>query len=499
MKLNVETRIKLDKFTARSYQIPICTALENKGYKKLLVVLPRRAGKDVCAFNLTLRAALRKVGVYFYIFPTYAQGRKVIWDSITNSGAKFLDFIPKELLSATNSQEMKITLTNSSIIQLVGSDNYDCYDEKTEVLTEDGWKLFKDLNQTERVATLKEGSLVYDLPSAYQQYDYNGLMYGISNKFMDFLVTPRHRFLVYSSKGVATFKEISDETIKNGKIPSTCDWSGEEREVFKFPEVEYSDSSHHEVINKELPMDKFVALLGIALSKGSIYSDQETNRVTIFQEKEAVRKKIKVLLKECDINFSIESKCFIFEHKQMHSYFSSFGKQDKRYIPKEIKSLSKKYLQILFDWMLLGDGFIKRNVTTYYHSTSKSLVDDMQEVAIKLGMCANIHIKPHGLNPPLYELRFREFKFKRLYGRKKDTYIFKSEYAGKVYCLTVPSGVVKVRRNGKELWSGNSLVGTNPQGCVFSEYALQDPRAYQLIRPILTANGGWALFISTPR
>jgi len=45
----------------------------------------------------------------------------------------------------------------------------------------------------------------------------------------------------------------------------------------------------------------------------------------------------------------------------------------------------------------------------------------------------------------------------------------------------------------------DSIVGTNPYGCVFSEYAIQDPRAYQFIRPILTANGGWALFISTPR
>jgi hypothetical protein len=49
------------------------------------------------------------------------------------------------------------------------------------------------------------------------------------------------------------------------------------------------------------------------------------------------------------------------------------------------------------------------------------------------------------------------------------------------------------------MWSGNSLMGTNPQGVVFSEYALQDPRAYQYIRPILVANDGWALFISTPR
>src|SRR5574343_37467 len=43
------------------------------------------------------------------------------------------------------------------------------------------------------------------------------------------------------------------------------------------------------------------------------------------------------------------------------------------------------------------------------------------------------------------------------------------------------------------------LVGSNPVGCVFSEYALQDPRAWELIRPILLENGGWAIFDYTPR
>jgi len=43
------------------------------------------------------------------------------------------------------------------------------------------------------------------------------------------------------------------------------------------------------------------------------------------------------------------------------------------------------------------------------------------------------------------------------------------------------------------------LVGANPVGCVFSEYSLQDPRAWDYIRPILAENGGWAIFIYTPR
>jgi phage terminase large subunit len=43
------------------------------------------------------------------------------------------------------------------------------------------------------------------------------------------------------------------------------------------------------------------------------------------------------------------------------------------------------------------------------------------------------------------------------------------------------------------------LVGSNPLGVVFSEYSLQDPRAWNLVRPILAENGGWALFIYTAR
>jgi len=72
-----------------------------------------------------LRAAIKKVGVYFYCLPTFRQAKLVIWDSITNDGRRFLDFIPKELIASMNSQEMKIKLVNGSMIQLIGSDTYD--------------------------------------------------------------------------------------------------------------------------------------------------------------------------------------------------------------------------------------------------------------------------------------------------------------------------------------------------------------------------------------
>jgi hypothetical protein len=45
----------------------------------------------------------------------------------------------------------------------------------------------------------------------------------------------------------------------------------------------------------------------------------------------------------------------------------------------------------------------------------------------------------------------------------------------------------------------DAIVGTNPIGCVFSEFPLQDPKAWSYIRPILAENGGWAIFNGTPR
>lgn len=76
-----------------------------------------------------------------------------------------------------------------------------------------------------------------------------------------------------------------------------------------------------------------------------------------------------------------------------------------------------------------------------------------------------------------------------------------------------PDGLVSHIRNDEmkvELHNGSiwyvvgsdnydAVMGTNPVGVVFSEYALSDPKAWDFVRPILNENQGWAAFIWTPR
>ncbi len=47
----------------------------------------------------------------------------------------------------------------------------------------------------------------------------------------------------------------------------------------------------------------------------------------------------------------------------------------------------------------------------------------------------------------------------------------------------------------------DSLVGPNPVGIILDEWAVSDryPRAWDYFRPILAQNGGWAVFVFTPR
>lgn len=120
-----DTRIRIPyNFIPRDYQMNAAKAMD-RGVKRIVLVWHRRSGKDKLALNLMIKKMVERKGVYYYLFPEYNQGRKAIWDGIDKDGWKFLDHFPKELVAAKNDTEMKITLKNGSIFQIVGTDKID--------------------------------------------------------------------------------------------------------------------------------------------------------------------------------------------------------------------------------------------------------------------------------------------------------------------------------------------------------------------------------------
>jgi phage terminase large subunit len=111
-------------FTPRHYQLPVLQAMDN-GATRVVACWHRRSGKEKTFLNYMVRKCFDRVGTYFYAFPTYTQGKRALWDGRDRDGFPFMGHFPKEVVAASDATELKKTLINGSIFQIVGTDNID--------------------------------------------------------------------------------------------------------------------------------------------------------------------------------------------------------------------------------------------------------------------------------------------------------------------------------------------------------------------------------------
>ena len=111
-------------YKARDYQVGFWEQMRDK--KRAILVWHRRAGKEKTCWNYLVAQAIKKPGIYYYLFPHFSQGRKILWDGGDKAGFRFLNHIPKELIDGNiNSTEMKLRLKSGSLIQIIGTNNMD--------------------------------------------------------------------------------------------------------------------------------------------------------------------------------------------------------------------------------------------------------------------------------------------------------------------------------------------------------------------------------------
>ena len=77
------------------------------------------------------------------------------------------------------------------------ADKMHCLTMDHDVLTESGWKIFNELKETDKVATLRNGKLCYEQPRKLLYYpDFEGKLYHIKTQQIDLKVTTNHRMYV---------------------------------------------------------------------------------------------------------------------------------------------------------------------------------------------------------------------------------------------------------------------------------------------------------------
>lgn len=110
----------------RDYQMDFWDAML-RGCKRALLVWHRRAGKDLTAFNWAIfdLVTIHPGGQWWHVWPTYEQGRKGFWDGADNTGRRYLDYIPPQLIKRKRDDMMMVELVNGSVYRVVGADDPD--------------------------------------------------------------------------------------------------------------------------------------------------------------------------------------------------------------------------------------------------------------------------------------------------------------------------------------------------------------------------------------
>ncbi|HIE35845.1 MAG TPA: hypothetical protein EYP89_01235 [Candidatus Omnitrophica bacterium] len=276
-------------------------------------------------------------------------------------------------------------------------------------------------------------------------------------KSLELLVTPNHRMVAdHKGNNKRIFVEAKNFKPSQHYIPQGGVWEGKEVKYFILPPLIISEgkgSEYNNVCTKEnygrerlkIKMDDWLKFLGLWLTKGLIDKD----RIIITQVNQQKREKVKELLRLLPFNYREEGPYLIIYNKQARDYLTTLGDKYSKFIPKEIKNLSRRQLKILFDWMMKGESS--------YRTSSKRLADDLQEVILKLGGMGTLKIS---------KIKGKRMKEEIVYEvgvQKTKHYIFRKkaikeiDYKGKVYCCEVKNHTLFVRRNGKISWCGNSI------------------------------------------
>jgi len=343
-----------------------------------------------------------------------------------------------------------------------------CYSDDTEILTDSGWKLFKDLNTTEYVATLNPitGSIEYQKPVGYNKFKFKGLVYEFNGRRINFCVNSGHSLFVgvgnsYSACANSKFKLIPvDEVSKFKFIKFKRDaiWYGDSVDTFELPEVFYNNYRYKDygsVIS--IPMSDWLWFFGLWLAEGDLgrRKDKYSYQVRISLNSSDDRSIAKKRIAKLGLGVLEYKRWLIISNKQLYIYLDRFGKSHDKFIPSEIKNVSVNHLKNLFDGMMFGDG----DKTGYRYTTvSKKLANDFSEICFKLGKAAMVRFdscqSAAGFkNGGCYRINISDFFVESVV----ENIITKQRHNGYLYCVEVPNHhIVYVRRNGKPHWSGNT-------------------------------------------
>ena len=381
------------------------------------------------------------------------------------------------------------------IVQL--KEKYGCYDSETEVLTKEGWKFFNDVTFDDEFATLDHDgeTLIYQKPTDIIKEPYRGRMYHLENRGINFLVTENHN--MYVAKGSYYYHEKNNTKIKypfefalpekyfgkDKRFKKGATWIGDNPygDVFEIPGYEYKNymaiNDCERVYNHDsykVNLVNWLKFLGFYVAEGYTSSSEkkygaETLIAYNTYDEEGL---VCELLDGIGVNYKQAGDTKRFGNTVIGRWLlDNCGHlAPNKKVPDFIKTLPPDLIKIFLEYLYIGDGH-KNTTSNILTTTSKQLCDDVCELLIKAGYSFRYRIRePRDNHKPWhkihvvgklvsYEINWLQLTEVEIDNSKHSSSFIErfEDYDGMVYCVTIPSHILYVRRGGKGAWCGNSL------------------------------------------
>ena len=439
-----------------------------------------------------------------YCYRSWEPGLNPNVTRIRTDQAKYLENI---LASAHGSVLEHVTFT----FVLHNVSRVCCYDDDTEVLTTEGWKPWPKVDGSEIFGTLnpETGELEYQKATEVFHGEYQGPMYRVRSEQVDLLVTANHRMWVqrFDTQAAKWGEEqfgvlqAADILHKRVKYQKSARWAGTTPASVTIPAAERtwrrSDNGATCVrtyARKSFPAEPFARFLGYYLAEGCVNGHQ----IILAQNRGPILDKMVDTIRAMGLPAYVPTSgngCVRTQCTPMRDMLAKLGHAYEKRVPTMVQAWSPQLIRIFLEAVIEGDGTTHR---TFNHrvicTSSAEMADDLQVLAIKAGWSANVRVDDRvGLERIMLNgQRFRNLRpsyivsiltrrlaplvnnNRRVPSRylNEDGYNDGMEpYDGMVHCVSVPNGLLFVRRNGKPSVSGNTheLVRHRPGTAVSQE------------------------------
>lgn len=360
-----------------------------------------------------------------------------------------------------------------------------CYDDQTEVLTNNGWKFFKDLNCDDLFYSLNPETGKAELIEAEDYIDelYIGKMITVNSQSIDLKVTPNHKMYVSYSYDNKKFHFDDAENCNSHKkvlMKKNClPIEGVKEKTFTIPGVvvHYGAKTKKDKVfdSKKVDIDDFMRFIGMYICDGYANVIGYHCIVGIAKgSKEKIDKYASILKKLSDntVKVFFDRHCWKVEvhDRRLYEYCAILGKTLQKHIPQEFFKYDSSILEKLLEGLLDGDANSYRQT---FYTSSPQLRDDFQRLLLHIGYSVTIGIddrreightiknkngKEHIIYPTAvgYRLSINRSKNEPIIKSVKQNNFSEEDYNGHVYCVNLKKNhLLYVRRNGKAVWCGN--------------------------------------------